>query len=787
MLSAYKKRVRIMLFASLMAVILVAFTFVKWLNPFNKAASVPVVPAQDRISVRMHTVGPDKVGRKFRVVFTIEPKKLPLSNFVVRLDLDPKYVEITGIDYSPSDDIDVLQSNSYTRFYIVMPARGINRLKFYNKKNIANFPTGAVSSFKLSITGHLKKPITSTYRPLRISYLAGINTGAQVYYAEGVAYPEFKLKAYEKNNPPEILSKPQTFAKRSEPYEYVIEAYDKDNDPLTYSLNCPDFVYCPYEGFDQAAAKMQIVNNKLVWKNPDTTTPVRIFVSDGKSVAIQSFTIKVVDNWVYDCKFTVLNPNHKLVEGENSFLVEVSATEPIEHVELVASEKSGTKVTSKLTADGKNQIVDLLKLNLEPGEYKLYLNVYSKDGKVYTCGKTQSDSSKRQFWQHLFPSVYAFGSKEYAQVKQNLAPKFVSHPKVLSMKPGPYSYKLVVFDPDSDKLIYRVVSKPEWAVVKELVNGGGQLELSISGVAKKPGLYVFAVSVSDGIVWRTQTWILNVSPQAGTLPKFEILEPKPGDFVVKGQPIKVKWTDPGSVTGYDLFVSTQYSLEPRKFIAHISPGSTQYTLDTRNLAKSAYWIILIAKRGQAQFVNHVGPVYVGSVPSKINPDPFIKPILITPENGGQVSFLGFEFILKLQASSKGYLKAEDISLKLDDKPVDRSEVIIRPSYGHEVVVRYKPKELLDPGSHTILVTAVDSNKKTLRLPVTFTVAEPKEVKVVDDSDLVEIFGITLSKDQLKWVYISLGGLALAIVLPVALYLAGKGREQEPVESVDIPV
>lgn len=98
-----------------------------------------------------------------------------------------------------------------------------------------------------------------------------------------------------------------------------------------------------------------------------------------------------------------------------------------------------------------------------------------------------------------------------ALIYDNVAPEFSSEPEIEGVKGAVYLYEIVAQDANQDQLVIEAIEKPQWLDLID--NGDGTA--SMSGMVPELGEYDITLSVNDGQLSSTQSYVISVTTTVG--------------------------------------------------------------------------------------------------------------------------------------------------------------------------------------------------------------------------------------------------------------------------------
>ncbi len=814
------KKQKLVIYALTLVLTFVAFIFVPYLKYVQHANSVTLKPAGGQIVVKAYTTSDVEVSKPFTLTFNVKPNKHPLTHIFIKIDYDPNYVNI--LDFNVSDTTRLKVYKQANSFYI----QNANTPTVFNLQEVLQtlpqLESTALSVLDVKINAILKQPIANNQRPIRISYVIGQADTNILYYVKNTMLPEIQLGTFVSNNPPTIISSPNTVAIKGQEYVYEIKAIDKDKDQLTYSLKCPNFLYCALPQFKKVPSDIALMGNKLVWDVPkdfnENTLPLRIYISDGKSVSEQSFLIRVFNesDVIRNC---TLKSVGQVRAGRNKFVLNVDSILKIKSVQIIAESKNDVNDVIKTAVDmGNNKynlFTDNIFINLKQGVYNIYAEIITENQQVFYCPLSTGDS-RDTLRNNNKTSAFFFIKKVFAQspsassatttkpnsyvvVTENNPPiiiaNSISQPAVGTKTS--YTYYFRAEDPDGDALNYVIVTKPKWISVVNLTPADvtGLLELKFTGVPTKSGAYTFSVSVTDGKEWKTKTWLLSVVDGSNTPPQVELIEPVKDLNIKQGDILNLKWQaqdKDGISTTKIYYTDDPIEITSYKLIDTLIGDVNTYKLNTSKIPRGRYYLVLeVTDSSNNKLVTRViSPLITVGLTNKSivkNQDPFIKLYLMSPEtNKVEIDPLRFEFIAQIQASKGAVLDTSKIRFLVDGKDLTKDVEFSRPK-GDTITILYKPEIIYSPGTHLIQIVAVDSNDKSLYYNIDVTIKDTNQVNIEESDKKSSVFGITLTKTQKNVLIIISVAFIVAILLPFVLYLASSSSTVTLKESPDLPV
>ncbi|QKG80590.1 T9SS-dependent choice-of-anchor J family protein [Tenuifilum thalassicum] len=267
---------------------------------------------------------------------------------------------------------------------------------------------------------------------------------------------------------PKFTSSPDSIAYKGEEYRYNVSVVDKDGQNISItSSNIPSWLTLNDNG--DGTAVLVGVPSVL----GDNT--IVLEASDGVSTVNQEFVISVVES------------NHLPVFSSTP-LTEATVGESYEY-QIIASDEDNDALTFQLVeaptwlslTDNGDGTAVLNGIPTAPDTASVKVQV--SDGKGST---TQSFE---------------------IEVKQaNVAPTFITEPKVKVQVNGYYNYSIKVSDANGDPITIKANKKPGW--MSFIDNGNGTAVLS--GLAFNEGVYDVELEASDGVLSTKQTFTVKV-------------------------------------------------------------------------------------------------------------------------------------------------------------------------------------------------------------------------------------------------------------------------------------
>ncbi|MBP5204420.1 hypothetical protein J6Z48_02140, partial [bacterium] len=193
-------------------------------------------------------------------------------------------------------------------------------------------------------------------------------------------------------------------------------------------------------------------------------------------------------------------------------------------------------------------------------------------------------------------------------ISNNSAPEFTTDPNdstpSRNLSTGTeYSYTVKAKDIDKDRINYFVYFTPGENWLKQTVikdGSDGNLEIIFKGQPDKAASYLVSVLAHDGYSnhLSTQTWVLNVSPNANDTPDVKITAPAEGTRLTVGDMLSVSWTasDLNMIVKYELYI-TKYPFDESKWIpinTDIQFSRATYEYNTSKLEPGTYNLIVRA-------------------------------------------------------------------------------------------------------------------------------------------------------------------------------------------------
>ncbi len=273
-----------------------------------------------------------------------------------------------------------------------------------------------------------------------------------------------KVLSGEQNSTPAFTSAPVRQATEDKKYEYNVEAYDADGDPLTFTA--------------QSMPKWLSLNDQDKGKALLSGTPknthvgmhqVSLSVQDTNQASTsQSFSLEVSNT------------------NDRPTLVETCTNEATEDESYASRFKARDKDGDAISFNGV-EIPEWLNLTAHDSTLELTgtpKNAHTGKNPIHI---TMSDA-------YMTEPIAIRDTIEVANV--NDKPQFTSQPVTSTKEDSAYKYTIKATDPDGDPLSFGVVEKPAWLTLND--NGDGTASLSGTPTNDHVGTQQVAISLDDG-------------------------------------------------------------------------------------------------------------------------------------------------------------------------------------------------------------------------------------------------------------------------------------------------
>ena len=276
----------------------------------------------------------------------------------------------------------------------------------------------------------------------------------------------FMLEVEGVNDPPSIISIPQTIATEDLAYQYDAHAIDVDSPSLRYSLMGPS-----------QGITINSTSGLISWtpRNFDVGPhAIEIMVSDGMLNDTQSYVLEVVNT--NDLPAISSLPLSSTLEDEE-YAYQVIASDD----DADAISYSLLEYPLGMVINGTSGLIIWNPGNSDVGIHKITLSTSDTDGEV---------------------------NQSYALQVLNVndAPSILSSPPASSQAGSFYSYSIIAQDEDGDDLSYSLLSSPSGAYIDSSSHS-----LYWHSTGNNLGTSSFSIVVGDGIANITQNFLVQVS------------------------------------------------------------------------------------------------------------------------------------------------------------------------------------------------------------------------------------------------------------------------------------
>jgi hypothetical protein len=412
--------------------------------------------------------------------------------------------------------------------------------------------------------------------------------------------------------------------------------------------------------------------------------------------------------------------------------------------------------------------------------------------KTYEMKGVMLDLNKKSY-ECVISSSYDI--KGIRAITNNSRPEFTTSPKdsqpSQNIKTGQtYEYTLMADDKDGDTINYSYSFTPgaEWLKATVIEDGGnGRLAIKFRGSTETPASYLANVFIHDGYSTHlsSQSWVISVSPAENDNPVVTIIEPASPTRITTEDTLPVRWEaqDDNHIVKYELFVSSNPTNEKTWITIDndIAYNQNSYTINTTELKDGTYRIIIRATDNQKPAGIGLGiseeiVIAKGQITGRSPDDQVLLPspqiINISPTSTDAISNRRPTIRATLISSEGEKVDEESIVFKVDDQDIT-GEIKINRVSDTEYTVIYLPEHNLSTGMHKVEVSFNDTANMKASKDWTFTI-EGEET----DSEIFNIFGLTLSK---RIVITVIGGIALillAIFVPMIIFAVWRDDSEE---------
>lgn len=437
---------------------------------------------------------------------------------------------------------------------------------------------------------------------------------------------------------PTISIHPLTKAYANKTYSSQIQAIDKDNEQLTYSLECPISIQkerCEIESYKHPSdMKINNITGELEWKVPsdkEGIEQVDIFIYDKYDYLKYTYSIFIENKAYYLREFISIPSSGKININEKiSFRAILESDIGIQEVKAVFYQE-GKKIHEIIWQFNSSQTYLILDNSSNPSfsyipkeniPITVEIEVKTSDNKI---------GIDRLLLGLLYEDVYA-GEQIIVNPNGNQIPIFdpLTDPynsNVIKVNET-YNFVLKASDPDLDNISYTVTTKPEWISVTTSSPEQGKINFSFLGKTNKAGSYMISITINDGLPshFVTKTWPIVVqSDAANDNPIVTISSPKSPITITQKSSIDLKWSgsDNNQIIKYNLYYT--YDSSNRSLWTKFKEFDNSYVSYSWyvNLPNGTYYVIIEAIDNQSPsgIGYSVTPSITVNIPEEVEPDP----------------------------------------------------------------------------------------------------------------------------------------------------------------------
>lgn len=425
----------------------------------------------------------------------------------------------------------------------------------------------------------------------------------------------------EPNEIPYFVSAPTSPAVVGEAYIYQARALDADLDPLTFTLASP-----VVDGLSVSSTGL------LEWTpvaGQEGSYEIAIRVSDGKSAAVQSYTLQVVDEGG-DSGTSNTPPS---ISSTPPFM---AVTNQLYQYQVVASDADGDPLTYHLS-------------DAAPSGMQ-----FDTDGMLtWTPQEQHADQS--------FPvelrvqddrggySIQSFSIAVNMSVEPNQLPRIDSNPTSPATVGEQYRYQVIAVDPDSDPLTYQLVDTDIEGLTISLTG-----ELTWTPTQSQVGEHPITIRVSDGKAAVTQSYTLVVREPVDLTNAYPVISSTPATEAVVNQlyVYQIEASDPdGDALSYELLS------ELKEGMTFSNSGLLQWTPGLADVGITSL-LIKVSDGQLARTQSWSVRVWDGVPPLRVSLN--ISPS--TAEEGDLITFSAAKFGGPADATLKLYVDGVEIAL-----------------------------------------------------------------------------------------------------------------------------
>jgi|GEM_PF-5950154 len=791
-----------------------------------------------------------EIGKEFSQKYILNLEGKAFGYVAIAVEYDSNYLTLNEFTTNRPD---IFKERKGEDYRIVVPKifsstfdlKDINPELCYSSRSKQCFFTENVITgdrIEFELRAKLNQIVSEFQRPLKFTMYGIRKDGTVSFWDFYEDMPKLQLVSDIKNSRPEFKSIPIVRANVGEFYEYALEATDLDGDPLTFSLDCPKYMYCRNKPIKYQNGIKLVDNTKLVWDNipgsfAGKTIPIRIFLTDGKDVVEQNFNLNVRFGQIsfVNCSFIPSYGGDAIIHSRSTAMIlSIDSEIGIKNVDVtfVKDDKEVKSLNYIFKHNPTRLIIDenstpALVFNFEEGSYKVSAKIKDSLGKEYVCPltpqrkkdsggdskvKSKLELESRSVLSGWFRNFMSVRAEDSIVTASNYAPVIETDPNkndVNNIKLGDtYLYEMRIRDPENkvNDIAYTIVRKPSWATVsKEIRND--LVYLTIAGTPASTGSHTFSISVTDGIDWTTQTWIVNVGDRKNSPPNLKITEPTTKATYYQGTIFKLEWnaTDKQHIKGFKLYYTKDVSDKSKwKKITELAYNVKSYGVDTSEIPIGKYYFVVTAEDSYvppATARANTPLIYIvekpkeggkdgnGEVPDERPSDlDYLLIEVISPKEASTIEAKDFELLAKVYSSTGGKLKSSNVKLFLDAKEVSSGITFSSSSEVESLSLSFKSNELLSEGTHVIKLEAEDSRKIRGSKSISFNIKD----KTINSGGSVEqgdkereLFGFRIP-EKIYWIVVgALGFLLIIFILPLILHLLSKEDDDTKYSSYTV--
>ena len=391
-------------------------------------------------------------------------------------------------------------------------------------------------------------------------------------------------------------------------------------------------------------------------------------------------------------------------------------------------------------------------------------------------------------------------------IPSNTAPEFISKPSQSIpsqniLTGDMYEYTLTAEDIDNDGINYSYSFTPRADWLKPIIiddGSKGKLTIKFKGSTNKAASYLAHVLIHDGYSTnvRTQSWIINVSPEENDIPVVRVIEPELSLRIDKGVSFRSSWetTDLNHIVKHDLYISNNPTNKERwiPISEDIPSDQTDYDVTTSNLTPGTYQLIVQSTDNQQPPASGIGLspeiVISGTGDDKGRTDDSVilkQPHIVnmSPDSGDEVENRRVTIRVTIVAGEGAKINEDTISFTLNDKDFTK-DIKLNKISDAEYSVIFQPTDDLNIGINQANISFKDSNGEETSKSWNFKIAGEKE------REMLEIFGFEISQTTILIVSIGAVTILLALVVPFIIFSIWKGDKRKddtiPYQSDKLP-